>query len=149
MAGIRALLGLFPKTNDYESKRNQLEDEYKSLLAFKNSKELREYHELKENVQSEEFLKKQKEILSLRFKQTEDYQKEKNFLALKKSRDISLFIKVKDSEQLKSFEAFENSEELKDYLKLEEFINSEEFAAVKRETSASPKQKFINRRLEK
>ncbi len=149
MAGIRVLLGLFPKTGDYESKRNQLESEYKSLLAFKGSKELRKYHELGENVLSEEFLKKKKEIFSLRFKQTEDYQKERDFLSFKNSRDIKLFYKTKESQELKSFQSFEKSTELKDYLSLEKFINSEEFAAVKRETLLSPKQKFAKSDLHK
>ncbi len=149
MAGIRVLLGLFPKTGDYESKRNQLESEYKSLLAFKGSKELRKYHELEENVLSEEFLKKKKEIFSLRFKQTEDYQKERDFLSLKNSRDIKLFYKIKESQELKSFQSFEKSGELKDYLSLEKFINSEEFATVKQETLLSPKQKFAKSDLHK
>lgn len=142
MAGIRALLGLFPKTGDYESRRNQLESEYKELLAFKSSKELRKYHELEEYLHSEDFLKKKQEIISLRYKQTEDYQKEKDFLALKNSRDIKLYNKTKDSQELNLFQEFEKSAELKEYINFENFINSEEFAAVKRETMLSPKQKF-------
>lgn len=149
MAGIRALLGIFPKTGDYESKRNQLESEYKSLLTFKGSKELRRYHELEEYMQSEEFAKKKKEIIDLRFKQTEDYQKEKEFFALKKSADIKLYYKIKNSEELKTFQTFDKSSELKDYLKLEEFINSEEFDAVKRESGLSARQKFANSDLNK
>ena len=149
MAGIRALLGLFPKIGDYESKRNQLENEYKLLQAFKTSKELRKYHELEEYSHSEEFAKKKKELLSLRFKQTEDYQKEKEFLVFQKARDIKLYYKIKDSDELKSFKSFEKSVEFKNYLKLEEFIKSDEFAAVKRETSLSPKQKFAKSDLHK
>lgn len=149
MAGIKALLGLFPKTGDYETKRNQLEDEYKSLLAFKGSKELRKYHELETYIHSEEFNQKKKELLSLRFKQTEDYQKERDFFALKRSKDIRLYYQIDGSEQLKSFQAIEKSAELKEYLNLKKFINSQEFASVKRESSISAKQKFAKSDLHK
>ena len=149
MAGIRVLLGLFPKTGDYESRRNQLESEYNDLLAFKSSKELMKYHEQEEYVQSEEFLKKKEEIFSLRYKQTEDFQKEKDFLAQKNSRDIKLYYKIHDSQDLKSFQDLEKLDELKEFLELEKFINSEEFAEVKRETMLPAKQKFAKSDLYK
>ena len=149
MAGIRALLGLFPKTGDYESKRNQLESEYKSLLAFKSSKELRKYNELNEYLNSDEFARKKKELFSLRFKRTDDFEKEKEFTSLQKSRDIKIYYRIKDSEELKSFKSIEKSAELKNYNKLEEFVNSDAFAAVKHETSLSSGKKFARSDLHK
>jgi beta-glucanase (GH16 family) len=149
MAGIRALLGLFPKTSDYESKQNHLESEYKSLLAFKNSKELRKYHELEEYLNSEEFHRKKKELFSLRFRKTEDFEKEKDFQRLQRAQDIRVYYKIKDSEDLKSFKSIEKSSDLKNYYKLEEFIKSEKFAEVKKETSCSPRQKFEKSDLHK
>ena len=149
MAGIRVLLGLFPKTGDYESKRNQLESEYNDLLAFKSSKELMKYHEQEEYVQSEEFLKKKEEIFSLRYKQTEDFQKERNFFTQKNSHDIKLYYKTIASQDLRSFQDFEKSEDLKKFLDLEKFINSEEFAVVKREAMLPAKQKFAKSDLYK
>jgi beta-glucanase (GH16 family) len=142
MATIRALLGLFPKTGEYENHRLTLEEEYKSLLAFRNSKELRSYHELESYINSAEFAKKKKELFELRFKQTEDFRKEKDFISISKSNDIRTYYKINDSEQLVSFYSTEKSEILKRFTSLETFVNSDEFATVKRETSLSAGHKF-------
>jgi beta-glucanase (GH16 family) len=149
MATIRALLGLFPKTGEYENKRLTLEEEYKSLLAFRSSKELRNYHELESNVNSEEFAQKKKELFALRYKQTEDYRKEREFLSLSKSDDIRTYYKINDSQQLESFKSTEKSDILKRYQILETFINSNEFATAKREASISAKEKFAKSDLAK
>lgn len=149
MAGIRALLGLFPKTGDYESILNTLDEEYSELTSFKSSKELREYHELETQIKSDEFAKKQKEILSLRFKKTDDFQKEKNYRKLARTKDISLYYKTKESNDLSSFQEIEKSSELQKFIKLEKFVNSSEFAEAKREASQSAKQKFAKSDLAK
>ena len=142
MAGIRALLGLFPKTGDYESRINKLDEEYNKLLAFKNSKELRDFRELEAQIKSNEFITKRNEILSLKFNKTEDYQKEKNYRALTKARDIRLYYKTKNSENLRLFQGLEKSKDLKRYYELEKFVSSEEFVMVKRDASLSSKEKF-------
>jgi beta-glucanase (GH16 family) len=143
MASIRALLGLFPKTIEYENKRISLEEEYNSLVAFKASKELMKYHELEAYVISEEFARKKREILDLRFKATEDYLKEKEFFALKKKKDIKTYYEIKDSEELTSYNTIEKSNELKNFRTLEKFVNSEEFALAKKEAFRSSKEKFL------
>lgn len=149
MAGIRALLGLFPKTGDYEGKRNELEKEYFELVAFRSSKELRDFNELEAQVNSEDFLKKKKEIHSLRYKQTDDFQKEKLYKAQTRAKDIRLFYKTKDSADLKSFLDYEKSEELKKYNELEAYVKSAEFGESKREASLSSKEKFAKSDLAK
>lgn len=149
MAGIRALLGLFPKTGKYESKRNQLENEYKALIAFKSSKELRQFRELEEEINSEDFAKRKKEIFSLRYKNTDDYQKEQEFIRLKNSSDIKLYYLIHGFEQLKKFQSYEKSAELKKFHQLEEFISSKEFSSAREAASVSSKQKFINSELYK
>ena len=58
MANIRSILGLFPKTSDYENLRIKLEEEYNDLLAFNHSKELHSYRELESYLGSEEYLQK-------------------------------------------------------------------------------------------
>ncbi|MBN1949683.1 MAG: glycoside hydrolase family 16 protein [Bacteroidales bacterium] len=136
MAGIRALLGLFPKTGDYESKLNTLDEEYKELMAVKNSKELHELHELEATVNSEEFIRKKKEILSLRFKQTDDYQKEQQYKKAAKSADIKLYYKVMNSSDLRNFERIAGSADLRTYNDLEEFVKSAEFLHLKKESKA-------------
>ena len=142
MAGIRALLGLFPKTGEYESQRIKLEEEYFELLAFKNSKELRDFHKLEAQISSDEFLQKKKEILSLRYSQTDDFQKEKQFTRLSRKSDIKLYYKTKNSDELKRFQEFEKSKDLKTYHELEEYLDSTEYAEIKKEASLPARQKF-------
>ncbi len=142
MAGLRAFLGLFPDTTEFENNRIKLEEEYNALLEFKNSTELKKYFQLEKHVKSEEFDHKRKEILSLRFKQTEDFSKEKRYEALTKSKDIKLYYQTKNSQDLVSFFDIESSKELKKYYEFEKFINSSEFAKAKKEASLPAKQKF-------
>ena len=149
MASIRAILGLFPKTNEYEGKRNQLEDEYNELMAFKNSKELRSFQELETKVHSDEFIRKKKEIQSLRFKQTEDFQKEKNYKTLSKTSDIKRYYKTLNSSELASFQKIEKSDTLKRFFQLEKLIHSPEFAEAKRHASVSTREKFARSDLYK
>jgi beta-glucanase (GH16 family) len=149
MATIRALLGLFPKTGEYENNRIKLEEEFKSLLSFRSSKELRNYHELESNVNSEEFAQKKKEIFALRYKDTEDYKKESEYKSLSKYRDIKAYYRIEGSPELEAFLKTEKSDILKRYNSLDIFIKSEEFASVKREYALSAKQKFAKSDLSK
>ena len=55
MTSLKVLLGLFPKTADIEKTRAALEQEYNELLAYKKSKELKEFNELDKIVNSPEF----------------------------------------------------------------------------------------------
>ncbi len=142
MAGLRAFLGLFPDTNEYENSRIKLEEEYYALLAFADSEELKKYLKLEKYIKSQEFELKKRELLSLRFKQTEDFSKEKRYLGLRKTKDIKLYYKTKTSQELVSFRETENSNELKKYYELEKFINSTEFIKAKAEANLPAKQKF-------
>ncbi|RPJ71267.1 MAG: glycosyl hydrolase family protein, partial [Alphaproteobacteria bacterium] len=116
--------------------------EYKSLLAFRASKELRKYHELESYVLSAEYADKKKELLALRFKQTEDYQKEREYNSLRRQNDIKTYYSIKDSEQLKSYLEIEKSDDLKKFNTLDKFVNSDEFIAAKKEASLPARQKF-------
>jgi hypothetical protein len=142
MVGLRAFFGFFPKTSEYENKRNKLETEYNAVVAFETSKELKRYNELNQFINSAEFAAKKKELLSLRFNQTPDYLKEKEYLILHKSNDIKLYYKTLGSDQLANFYNIDKSEDLKKYYELEKFINSAEFSEIKKETSLPAKTKF-------
>jgi beta-glucanase (GH16 family) len=149
MASLRAFLGIYPKTSDYEAKRQKLEEEYKAVLDFETSTEFKRYIELDHYIHSKEFAQKRVEILSLKFRNTEDYHKEMEFDGLTKTRPINLFYKVKDSTRLNEFYQTEKSESLKNFLALEYFIKSPEFKQVKFETSQSGKVKFAKSNLAK
>jgi beta-glucanase (GH16 family) len=142
MASLRAFLGIYPKTSEYEAKRQKLEEEYKAILDFESSEELKRHNELDHYIRSNEFAQKKKDILTLKFRNTEDYHKEMEFEMLSKTKAISLFYKVKESPLLNEFYETEKSKELKNYLKLEELIKSTEFAEIKKKVSLPPKKKF-------
>jgi beta-glucanase (GH16 family) len=149
MASLRAFLGIYPKTSDYEAKRQKLEEEYKAILDFESSAEFKRYIELDHYIHSKEFAQKKLEILSLKFRNTEDYHKEMEFDVLTKTKPINLFYKVKDSARLNEFYQTEKSESLKNFLTIEEFIKSPEYKQVKIETSLSGKIKFAKSNLAK
>jgi hypothetical protein len=149
MIGLRALLGFFPNTSEFEGKKDRLEAEFKAIKAFEQSKELKRYIVLDEYIHSKEFADKKEEILSIKYKHTSDYQKEKDFFSLRDSNDIKLYYKTLHSDQLKSFSEIEKSDTLKKYNKLQEFIKSAKFEEVKTETSLPSKKKFARSELAK
>lgn len=142
MAGLRALLGLYPNTKEFETKRQKLEDEFNAIAQFENSAEYKRYVKLEAYLHSEEFSLQRKELLSLRYSKSEEYKKEKEYIGLKKANDIVLYYKIKDSERLKDFLETEKSAELKRFNELEKLVNSAEFAEVKKATSQSAGKKF-------
>jgi beta-glucanase (GH16 family) len=147
MASLRAFLGIYPKTSEYELQRQKLEEEYKAILDFESSAELKRYNELVHYIHSKEFAQKKVEILSLKFRNTEDYHKEMEFDMLTKTRAISRYYKLKGSSRLNDFFQTEKSDSLKNLMKLEEYIKSLEFEKVKIETSLSGKEKFAKSEL--
>ena len=142
MAGLKTLLGLYPNTADYEETRINLQKEYNSLVAYGESEELAHYMQLEETVSSEKFKLKQKEILSLRYKGSEEYSKEKELRILSKSKDIKLYLNTSVSENLKLYENIHDSEQLKTYYELEKYVKSEEFLKVKNHYKLSVKKRF-------
>lgn len=131
MAGLKTLLGLYPKTNDYENKRKQLEDEYRTLNEFENSQELARYIELEQLLKSEEYKLVQKELLGLRYKDSEEYKKETELKQLKKDKALKLYYKTKDSESLASYERMQASNSLDKFEELRSFVESGEFINYK------------------
>jgi len=149
MASLRSFLGIYPKTSDYEAKKQKLEEEYNAILDFEGSTEFKRYNELNRYILSKEFALKKLEILSLKFRNTEDFHKETEFDVLTKTRPIRLYYKVKDSVRLNEFYQTEKSESLKNLSTLEQYIKSNEFEKVKIESSLSAKEKFAKSDLAK
>jgi hypothetical protein len=133
MVNLRILFGWIPSSADYEARQNALRKEYSDLISFSQSKELADYTELEKTVLSSDFTHRKKEILGLKFSDTPEYRKEKEYLSLKKHRDLKQYYQTKDSVQLKDFLEFDRSYDLKHYHTLETFVQSDEFARVKRE----------------
>jgi len=132
MINIRIIFGIVPKTPDYEARQSSLRKEYEELKTFMQSKELKNYHELEKTVTSSEFKAKKKAISSQKYAGTPEYKKEKQYLRLKKSRDIRRYYHVRDSVELKDFLEFDRSFDVKHYHTLEKYVHSEEFLGEKK-----------------
>jgi len=127
MAGLRFLLGMIPATSKIEQAEKALVDEYEKLGAFLKSDLLAKYNRLNDLVNSSDFIQKKKEIESLQYRNSEEYAKEKEYLALQKAKDIVLYFKTISGTLLKRFKEMDGSQKIKDYEELESLINSYEF----------------------
>jgi hypothetical protein len=127
MASLKLILGMVPATSKLEQEEKALINEYEKLKVFSGSDQLARYNELNGLVNSSDFLQKRKEIESLQYKNSEEYSKEKEFLSLRKAKDIVLFFKTASGNDLKKFKEMEGSDKISEFEALEKFIQSPEF----------------------
>lgn len=127
MASLKLLLGLIPATSKIEQKEKALISEFEKLQAFSGSEQLARYNELNDLVHSQDFLHRRKEIESLRYKNSEEYDKEKEFLSLQKAKDIVLYFKTISGNALKRYKDMEGSQKILEFEELERFIGSPAF----------------------
>ena len=127
MASLKLLLGLIPSTLKIEQAEKALIAEFEKLSVFAGSDQLAKYNELDRLVNSSDFIQKRKEIESLKYKNSEEFSKEKEFLSLHKSKDIVLYFKTLGGHELKRFKDLDGSEKIIEFEKLETSIKSPEF----------------------
>lgn len=127
MASLKLLLGMIPSTSKIEQAEKALITEFEKLKVFSESDQLAKYNELNQLVNSSSFIQKRKEIESLKYKNSEEYSKEKEFLSLRKAKDIVLYFKTIVGSALKRFKEMDGSNKIKDFESLKSFINSHEF----------------------
>jgi beta-glucanase (GH16 family) len=137
MASIKLLLGMIPSTSKIEQAEKALIDEFKKLQSFTESKQLARYNELNELVHSAGFIQKRKEIENLRYKNSEEYTREKEYFSLKKAKDIVLYFKTVDSDALKNFKELDGSDKIRKYEDLQHLVQSESFREKKKEKDFS------------
>ena len=85
MASLKLLLGMIPSTSKIEQAEKALITEFEKLHVFAGSDQLARYNELDGLVNSSDFVQKRKEIESLKYKYSEESDKEKEFLVTSKS----------------------------------------------------------------
>jgi hypothetical protein len=127
MSSLRLLLGLIPSTSKIEQAEKALIDEFEKLQAFTKSDLLAKYTKLHDLVNSSSFVQKRKEIESLQFKNSEEYNKEREYLSLQKAKDILMYFKTISGSMLKRFKDLDGSLKIRDYEELENFIKSNAF----------------------
>ncbi|MFN8210785.1 MAG: glycoside hydrolase family 16 protein [Bacteroidales bacterium] len=146
MASIRFLLGMIPSTAKIEEEEKALNAEYEKLLSFAESKQLARYNELHELVNSASFIQKKKEIESLNYKTSEEFQKEKEFNTLKKSKDLLLYFSTVGGSALKKFMELDGSEKISRYEALRSEVNGADFKEKMKdkEFGSTPEAKKLN-----
>ncbi len=127
MASLKLSLGMIPSTSKIELAERALITEFEKLKAFSESEVLARYNELDGLVNSSDFVQKCKELKSLRYSDSEEYYKEKEFNALQKSKDIILYFKTTAGSMLKRFKEMDGSSKILDFEALEKFIESPAF----------------------
>ena len=132
MASLKIFLGLIPSTSKIEQAEKALIAEFEKLNTFAGSEQLARYNELNELVNSAGFEQKKKELESLKYKNSDEYNKEREYLSLQKSRDIVLYFKTLSGSNLKRFQELNGSEKIKEFEILEKYIQSSEFREKKR-----------------
>jgi len=132
MASLKLLLGMIPSTSKIEQAEKALITEFEKLKVFSESEQLAKYNRLNELVNSSDFAHKRKEIESLRYKNSEEYSREKEFISLQKARDIVLYFKTLAGIDLKRFKDLDGSKKITEFEDLEKFINSSAFREKQR-----------------
>ena len=107
-------MGLFgTKYPDAEKlEQQELENKrlYQEVLATANSQELREYLELKDELNSPEFKSDKASVVNLKWKNTKEYNKLSTFNKLAKNKSLKEFLKLEKSSELKDYETFKQTE---------------------------------------
>ncbi|HRR93817.1 MAG TPA: hypothetical protein P5348_07495, partial [Bacteroidales bacterium] len=127
MASLKLLLGMVPSTEKLEQEEKALIAEFEKLKSFAESKQLARYNELNELVNSAGFQQNKKQIESLSWKSSEEYSKEKEFLSLKKAKDIVMYFSTVEGNALKRFKELDGSEKIKKYEDLRGLVTSAGF----------------------
>lgn len=127
MASLKLLLGMIPSTEKIEQEEKALIAEFEKLKSFAGSEKLAKYNELNELVNSAGFQQKKKETESLSYKASEEYAKEKEFLSLKKAKDIVMYFKTTEGNALKRFRELEGSDKVGKYENLRQLVSEAGF----------------------
>ena len=140
MASLKLLLGLIPSTSKLEQAEKSLIAEFEKLKTLSESDQLARYNELNESVNSAGFDQKKKEIESLKYKNSAEFNKEKEYQMLQKTKDIKRYFNTLSGNRLKKYFEFDGSDKINGYESLEKFIQTEEFKEKKRMKSSEFRQ---------
>ncbi|NBC82750.1 MAG: family 16 glycosylhydrolase [Bacteroidetes bacterium] len=128
---LKLLFGGIPDSTNYEKQRNQLQDEYNRLQDIEQSDQYQEYIQLADFVHSSAIKDKKKELVALKYKNSDAGNKEKEFRSLENDKDIKRYFKLINSNYLEDFEKISASNELARYHELEDYLQSDEYIQTK------------------
>lgn len=137
---LKFLLGLYPKTEQIEKKRNALLKEYDEFNQYAKSEELARYTELDNSINSPAFTERKEYYKNLTFKTSDESKKEAEYIRLKKWHELKFYYKFKASSELAHFISMDGTKEIADFEELKAFTESADFHKV--ETYMKDKKKW-------
>ncbi len=135
MANIFATLfgSKFPNTEKYENELKNLKGDFERFNNIQESEDLKRYYELDTLVHSGDFKQKIIKLKKEKFKDTEAYQQFKKYKEHKRSANVKRYFKMISKGKTEEANELKNSPEIQKFLKLETYINSQDFSNVKTE----------------
>ena len=148
MASLRFLLGMLPGTAKFESDSDNLRKDYFEFKKFESSEELKNFESLEREVDTSDFKHKIKNLKSLKYKGSKEYDLEKEYRKLLKSKPFRKYQKLTalnptdGTPENQQLNILETSPEIKRVKELEVIISSEKFIEAKKYLSLSFEDKF-------
>ncbi len=136
---LKNLLGQIPATEKIETAHNQLVEEHNRVQQIEESEELKKYRELEAYLQSDEFLKKKKEVEAITYKGSEEEKLINELQNIKNDNEIKLYFKTLESPKIKRFSEIETGEKLARFEEIKETIESGQVNDIKKQMDADYK----------
>ncbi len=106
-------------------------DLYNNYISILDSNILKRYNELEKIVKSQDFIQKKAELMALKYSITEEYNIEKEFIALDNDKALKLYFKTIRSENYKNYTENLSNPEIELFQKLKKKTSSNEFKELK------------------
>ena len=135
----------FPDTDKLEKQEKDNKRLYQEVLATANSKDLAEYMELKDDINSPEFIKEKARIEAINWKNSTEFSKLKEYLRLSKNKDLKAYFALFGSSELNAYLSFKASEtypELSDKKKRKASVELQRFYRFENSKSYKSYQKI-------
>ena len=133
---LRYLFGLIPTAQKIDSAWTELFKMRNELNLIETSKELARYRELKQLVQSGEFQTKKREIVNLKFSESDESKLLSELAKLEHSKPIKDYFKFIESPEFYRLNKISESSELARYYELEKIVGMPDFILRKKETES-------------
>jgi len=137
---VKSVAGFVPSAEQLDAKWEKLIKMREDLIQMESSGELRQYHDLKNLIDSSAFQQNRREIETLKFKGSEEEKLILEYKALSKSYAIRNYEKVLHSDRLIRFKKIGTSVALKRFHELQQIVDSVEFRQRK---SVQKKKEYI------
>lgn len=128
-------LGMLPSAEAYEGRINALLSDVKRYKEVEASSKLARYNELSTYVTSPEFAEKKRELQSLTYKGSSEFQTEKRLHELQQDTRIKKYFSFKQSPSYATYLKVKDSKDIARFFELKEMLSGQEFLNLKKEYS--------------